>query len=85
MTDPLGFVREELRALEDASLLRVIRSLSSAQDPEVELDGRRVLLLASNNYLGLATHPRVIEAAAEAVGRWGSGAGSARLISGWTA
>ena len=82
MSDPLGFVREELGRLEAASLLRNVRSLESAQEPEVTLDGRRVLLLASNNYLGLAADPRVVEAAAEAARRWGAGAGSARLISG---
>ena len=46
------------------------------------LDGRSVLLLCSNNYLGLADHPRVREAAAEAAMRWGAGAGASRLISG---
>src|SRR5215216_3342946 len=46
------------------------------------LDGAEVLLLCSNNYLGLAEHPRVREAAAEAALRWGAGAGASRLISG---
>ena len=46
------------------------------------LDGRPVLLLCSNDYLGLAGHPRVREAAAEAAMRWGAGAGASRLISG---
>ena len=46
------------------------------------LDGRPVLLLCSNNYLGLADHPRVRQAAAEAAMRWGAGAGASRLISG---
>src|SRR2546428_11812628 len=82
MTDPLAFVHEELRRLEGASLLRTVRALDSAQEPEVLLDGRRVILLASNNYLGLANDPRVVEAAAEAARRWGAGAGAARLISG---
>jgi 8-amino-7-oxononanoate synthase len=84
VSDPLGFIRDELHALENASLLRAIRPLDSAQEPEVEFDGRKVILLASNNYLGLATHPRVVEAAAEAARRWGAGSGSARLISGGT-
>ena len=48
----------------------------------MELDGRRVLLLCSNNYLGLAEHPRVREAAAEAALRWGAGAGASRLVCG---
>ena len=80
--NPLGFLTGELRRLEEESILRRVRSLDSAQGPEVVLDGRRVILLASNNYLGLAADPRVVEAAAEASRRWGAGSGSARLISG---
>ena len=49
---------------------------------EILLDGRPVLLLCSNNYLGLADHPRVREAAAEAAMRYGAGSGASRLISG---
>ena len=82
MTDPLAFVHDELRVLQDASLLRTVHALDSAQQPEVILNGRRVILLASNNYLGLAADERVVEAAAEAARRWGAGTGSARLISG---
>ncbi|MBI2169415.1 MAG: 8-amino-7-oxononanoate synthase [Actinobacteria bacterium] len=82
MTDPLDFLDEELAGLDAASLRRRVRSLSSAQDPEVVLDGRRLVLLASNNYLGLANHPRVVAAAKQAADEWGVGAGSARLISG---
>ena len=48
----------------------------------VLLDGQPVLLLCSNNYLGLADHPRVREAAADAAMRWGVGAGASRLVSG---
>ena len=55
---------------------------AAPQGPRVLLDGRQVLLLCSNNYLGLADHPRVREAAAEAAMRWGAGAGASRLISG---
>ena len=82
MTNPLGFIPEELHRLDEGSLLRVVRALDSAQEPQVTLEGRRVILLASNNYLGLAADPRVVEAAAEAARRWGAGTGSARLISG---
>lgn len=80
--DPLGFCEEELRRLEEASLLREVRALETAPGPEVVLDGRRLILLCSNNYLGLATDPRVVEAAVEAARRWGTGTGSSRLISG---
>jgi len=72
----------ELAALEEAGLRRRLRALASASGAEVELDGRRVLLLSSNNYLGLATHPALRAAAAAAVERWGCGAGASRLIAG---
>src|SRR5438132_1569179 len=72
----------ELAALEDAGLRRRLRPLASASDAEVLLDGRRVLLLSSNNYLGLATHPAVKAAACAAIQRWGCGTGASRLIAG---
>ena len=59
-----------------------MRMISGPQGPRVVLDGKPVLLLCSNNYLGLADHPRVREAAADAAMRWGVGAGSSRLVSG---
>src|SRR5437867_216557 len=65
-----------------ARLRRRLRPLASASDAEVVLDGRRVLLLSSNNYLGLTTHPAVKAAACAAIERWGCGAGASRLISG---
>src|SRR6059036_2399830 len=69
----------ELRAL---GLHHRIRLVSGPQGPHVVLEGKPVLLLCSDNYLGLADHPRVREAAAEAAMRWGVGAGASRLISG---
>ncbi|HYZ93379.1 MAG TPA: 8-amino-7-oxononanoate synthase [Actinomycetota bacterium] len=80
--DPLHFTTPELEDLERQSLLREVRSLDSAQDPEIVREGKRLLLFASNNYLGLANDPRVVDAAAEAARRWGVGMGSARLITG---
>ncbi|MGE5407460.1 MAG: aminotransferase class I/II-fold pyridoxal phosphate-dependent enzyme, partial [Syntrophothermus sp.] len=68
--------------LRERGLHRRLRLVEGPQGPEVFLDGRRVLLLCSNNYLGLADAPRVREAAAEAALRWGAGAGASRLISG---
>jgi glycine C-acetyltransferase/8-amino-7-oxononanoate synthase len=70
---------DELKAL---GLSRRTRLVSGPQGPHVLLDGKPVLLLCSNNYLGLADHPRVREAAAEAAMRWGVGAGASRLVSG---
>jgi 8-amino-7-oxononanoate synthase len=69
----------ELRAM---GLWRRIRLVSGPQGPRVVLDGKPVLLLASDNYLGLADHPRVREAAADAATRWGVGAGASRLVCG---
>jgi 8-amino-7-oxononanoate synthase len=73
---------DELTALDAAGLRRRLRPLASAPDGIVELEGRRVLCLSSNNYLGLATHPRLRAAACAAVARWGCGAGASRLITG---
>jgi glycine C-acetyltransferase/8-amino-7-oxononanoate synthase len=64
------------------ALLRRLRTIDSAPGAEVEMDGRRVLLFSSNNYLDLAAHPRVTEAAVKAIGRYGVGAGASRLVSG---
>jgi 8-amino-7-oxononanoate synthase len=73
---------DELRALEDEGLRRRLRVCAGANAPEIELDGRRVLQFASNNYLGLATHPRVIASAKAALDRYGAGSGAAALIAG---
>src|SRR3954470_7667983 len=59
-----------------------MRMVSGPQGPRVVLDGKPVLLLCSNNYLGLADHPRVREAAADAAMRWGVGSGASRLGAG---
>jgi 8-amino-7-oxononanoate synthase len=75
-------IEERLAELERRGLSRRLRLVSGPQGPTVLLDGKPVLLLCSNNYLGLADHPRVREAAAAAAMRWGVGAGASRLISG---
>ena len=74
--------REDLDALAAAGLLRKLRVVASRQGPRIILDGREVLLLASNNYLGLASHPRIRAAAIAAIEQYGVGAGASRLISG---
>jgi glycine C-acetyltransferase/8-amino-7-oxononanoate synthase len=78
MTD----VAQRLAEIEELGLTRRMRLVSGPQGPRVVLDGKPVLLLCSNNYLGLADHPRVREAAADAAMRWGVGAGASRLVSG---
>jgi 8-amino-7-oxononanoate synthase len=75
-------IEELLSDIRDRGLYRRLRVISGPQGPRVLLDGRPVLLLCANNYLGLADHPRVREAAAEAAMRYGAGAGASRLISG---
>ncbi len=76
------FVTHELARRQAAGLARRLRPIDSAQDTWVSMDGRRVLLLCSNNYLGLATHPAVRDAASRAAVEYGAGAGASRLISG---
>src|SRR5665648_631818 len=75
-------IEERLEEIRERGLYRKLRMISGPQGPRVLLDGRPVLLLCSNNYLGLADHPRVREAAAEASMRYGAGAGASRLVSG---
>ena len=75
-------IEARLSELEAVGLHRHTRLVSGPQGPHVVLDGKPVLMLSSNNYLGLADHPRVREAAAEAAMRWGVGAGASRLVSG---
>ena len=75
-------LRQRVEELSELGLRRRLRVIESPQGDHVTLDGRSVLLLCSNDYLGLAAHPRVREAAAEAALRWGAGAGASRLVSG---
>jgi 8-amino-7-oxononanoate synthase len=75
-------IEQRLAELRELGLYRRLRMVSGPQGPRVVLEGRPVLLLCSNNYLGLADHPRVREAAADAAMRWGVGTGASRLVSG---
>jgi 8-amino-7-oxononanoate synthase len=75
-------IETRLEELERLGLSRRTRLVSGPQGPTVLLDGKPMLVLCSNNYLGLADHPRVREAAADAAMRWGVGAGASRLVSG---
>jgi len=65
-----------------AGLYPYFRVIESAQDPEVIVDGRKMIMIGSNNYLGLTNHPRVKEAALEAVRKYGSGCAGSRLLNG---
>jgi 8-amino-7-oxononanoate synthase len=75
-------IEARLSELRSLGLHHRVRLVSGPQGPHVVLDGKPVLLLCSDNCLGLADHPRVREAAAEAAMRWGVGAGASRLASG---
>jgi 8-amino-7-oxononanoate synthase len=75
-------IAERLEELRGRGLHRRLRLVEGPQGPRVTLDGQPVLLLCSNDYLGLANHPKVRGAAADAAMRWGAGAGASRLISG---
>src|SRR5215212_103750 len=71
-----------LRKLAEQSLIRQLTPLESGTGPTVRLSGRQVLLLSSNDYLGLATHPEVVQAAVRATELYGAGAGASRLVCG---
>ena len=81
-TDPLQFLATELDALRQQGLYRKLRVLEDRQEASSHFDGRSVVNLSSNNYLGLTTHPRLIERALEATREFGVGSGSVRTIAG---
>ena len=76
------WLQTEYTKLKDAGLFRHLRTVMSAPTGTINLDGREVVLLGSNNYLGLSTHPQVITAAATATEEFGTGSSGSRLISG---
>jgi glycine C-acetyltransferase len=78
----LGFIDEELAELRSQGLFRRLRELQGPQAPRAVFDGREVVNLSCNNYLGLTTHPRLVRAALEATELFGAGSGSVRTIAG---
>ena len=76
------FLVDDLDQLRQQGLFRPLRVLGSAQDTAVVVDGKHVLNLSSNNYLGLTTHPRLKAAMIEATEQWGAGSGAVRTIAG---
>jgi glycine C-acetyltransferase len=81
--DPLTPILEaEIEALREQHLYRPLRVMSSAQGPLAVMDGREVISLSSNDYLGLTHHPRLRDAALRAVERFGAGSGAVRTIAG---
>ena len=80
--DPLSYLGEELNNLKKQNLYRGLRILQDEQKAHTTFDGRSVVNLSSNNYLGLTTHPRLRERALEALQAFGVGSGSVRTIAG---
>lgn len=82
--DPLAWIDDELAQLDTAGLRTRIRTVESPMDAWVTIDGRRVLNFCANNYLGLASHPRLRAAAKQAIDEYGVGPGAVRTIAGTT-
>jgi len=80
--DPLGYLTPEIDALKAQGVYRHLRVLEDEQRAHTTFDGRSVVNLSSNNYLGLTTHPRLRERAMQALERYGVGTGSVRTIAG---
>lgn len=82
MSDPLSWIDEAMQDLRDRGLYITIRTVESPQGPWLVVDGKRVLNFCSNNYLGLANDPRLVEAAKEAIDKLGIGPAAVRTIAG---
>jgi len=82
MSTKLNWIDEELKNLKVSGLYNQIRTLGSPQGAWLIVDGKKVLNFCSNNYLGLANHPRLVKAAHEAMDKYGVGPGAVRTIAG---
>jgi len=78
----MEFIEKELEELKNRGLYRKLRTIKSAQGHKVKIDGKEVVLLCSNDYLGLANNRKVKDAARKAILKYGFGAGASRLVSG---
>src|SRR3972149_1047913 len=78
----LNFILNELQALKDHALMREYKTIESAQGPYVQINGKSYLSFCSNNYLGLADHPKIKQAAVAAINQYGWGTGASRLVAG---
>jgi len=82
MSNPLSYLHDQLEQWRAEGTFQRLRILQSESAAEAKFDGKQVINLASNNYLGLTTHPKLREAALEAVRKYGVGSGAVRTISG---
>src|SRR5207253_10136080 len=80
--DPLSFLGDQINQLKEKGTHFRLRVLEDEQEPVCTFDGRKVINLASNNYLGLTTHPKLREAALTATKKYGVGSGAVRTIAG---
>lgn len=78
----LGFLKEKIQELKDQGVYRKLPILETPSQPEVILNGKKVINLSSNNYLGFANHPRLKKASMEAIEKYGAGSGAVRTIIG---
>ncbi len=78
----LNYLKDQVQELKDQGVYRVLPILEGANEPEVILNGKSVINLSSNNYLGFANHPRLKKAAIEAIEKYGVGSGAVRTIIG---
>src|ERR1700687_4699605 len=81
-TNPLSYLTDQLKELKAKGTYFKLRVLEDEKAPVCTFDGKKVINLASNNYLGLTTHPKLREAALEATRKYGVGSGAVRTISG---
>jgi len=79
---PTAFLKEDMTDLRDKNLEWIIRYLEDGSKPHSVVDGKKVLMLNTNNYLGLATHPKVVQASVDATKKYGAGAGAVPVIAG---
>lgn len=82
MSEKIQWIQEELQNLKESGLYNNIRTIQSPQGAWLEVDGKRTLNFCSNNYLGLANHPKLVAAAKSAIDRYGVGPGAVRTIAG---
>lgn len=80
--NPLYFLSEELESIKINKLFRTMQQIQTIQGPIVNIRGRKIILMCSNNYLGLAGHPQLIRTAITATKTYGVSSGASRLISG---
>ncbi len=82
MADPYDWIDNALTTIHQVKWYRSVKSITSPPGPIIEIEGQSLINFASNDYLGLASHPRLKQAAIEAIEQWGTGSTGSRLLSG---